>query len=154
MLKAALAGKVLQKGKLQYSTNFQKWNISAGWTPAWSPPSSRTDFEVASAAVVATLVAAQGSVFGRRSGPAALSLCLSPLGASAAAPRPCTPECAGHRGRADPPWVSSPLTVTLVPPPSQGWATKFLLQLVKLCFSLPADFFFLMMTLNSLYLER
>lgn len=76
-----------KKGKHQYSTNFQKWNLSTGSTAAWSPPSSRADFEVTSAPAVAALVAAEGSVFGRRSGPAALSLSQS-LGSTSPNPAP------------------------------------------------------------------
>lgn len=64
------------------------------------------------------------------------------------------PEWARYSGQGWPSCVSpSSLPVTLLPPPSPGLATKFLLQLVKVCFLLPADFFFLMVTLNSLHLK-
>lgn len=90
------------------------------------PPNCRTDFEVASAAAVAALVAAQGSTFGRRSGPAALS----PLGASPAPPKPAPRSVPDTRGQGwpslcvllfshtDPSASSSPRLNNQVPTPA------------------------------------
>lgn len=96
MLKAALAGKVLQKGKTPVQYKFSEAKSPQAQLQPGATPSSRADSEAASAPAVAALVAAPGSVW-EEEGPAVLSPCLSPLGASAAPPQTLHPAvCRTH----------------------------------------------------------
>lgn len=151
MLKAALAGKVLQKGKTPEQKQFSEVKHLSTLESSTEPSKQ------------------QGWLWSSSSSSCCHPCCCSGLcvwrssqqhSAPASAPwqhhQPLHPNRGNvlDTGQGWPSLGSSPPTVTLLPPPSPGWAAKFLLQLVKLCFSLPADFFFLMMALNSLCLER